>query len=469
MIKQGMRTLAMAALLCVTGTLCAEETKEERDTRMSWWREARFGLFIHWGAFSAHAGRLDGKTSGEGRCVWAMYNLKIPVADYAKIASQLNPTKFDAEEWAKLAKQAGMKYVVVTAKQHEGFAIFRTKASGFNIVDATPYKKDPLLALANACRKEGLRFGVYYSQAQDWYHPGGAVPYRIDGNWNWRYRGATAVEDPAPGRWDKAQDGDFDEYLHNIALPQVKELLTNYGPIDVLWWDTSYQMTKERAELFLPLLKLQPQIITNNRLALGFVARTNKELAGDFGTPEQQIPESGLPGQDWETCMTMNDNWGYIHNDNNWKTFERLLRNLIDIASKGGNYLLNIGPTAEGVIPQPSVDRLREFAKWMAVNGEAITGTSANPLKQSLPWGRATYRPGKLYLHVFDWPNTGVLQVPIRNRIQKAYMLAAPEHSLSATIRNDKVTVQLPVSALDPIASVLVLEFSGNLDPTPQG
>jgi alpha-L-fucosidase len=270
---------------------------------------------------------------------------KIPVARYAEYTKEFNPVKFDAAAWVRIAKAAGMKYIVITSKHHDGFAMFHSATSPYNIYDATPFKRDPLAELAAACKQEGIRLGFYYSQAQDWHHPGGAA---------------------SGGHWDPAQDGDMTEYIKNIAVPQVKEILTKYGDDvpAVLWWDTPHNMTPERAAMLADLLALKPGIITNNRLGGGY--------KGDTETPEQHIPATGYPGRDWETCMTMNDTWGFKSYDNNWKPTQTLIRNLCDIASKGGNYLLNVGPTSEGEIPAPSVERLAEVGKWMQVNGAAI-------------------------------------------------------------------------------------------------
>jgi alpha-L-fucosidase len=364
---------------------------------------------------------------------------KIPVADYEKLTAKFNPVKFNADEWVSIAKNAGMKYIVITSKHHDGFAMFHSKTSPYNIYDATPFKRDPLKELAEACQKQGIRLGFYYSQAQDWHHPGG-----------------TAIG----GHWDKAQDGNMDEYIDKIAVPQVKELLTNYGPLAVLWWDTPEGMTKERAEKFLPLLKLQPGIIANNRLG--------GDDAGDSETPEQFIPPTGYPGRDWETCMTLNDTWGFKSDDHGWKSTETLIRNLIDIASKGGNYLLNVGPTSEGVIPQPSVEHLAEVGQWMKVNGEAIYGTSASPFKK-LPWGRCTQKAGKLYLHVFDWPKDGVLVVPgLKNGVIKARLLAdAKQTPLPVSVVDAGVAIKVPTEAPDKIASVVVVDIQGGAEVAP--
>ncbi len=311
----------------------SKETKEEKDERMKWWREARFGMFIHWGVYSVPAGTYkDKKIEGIGE--WIMLRGKIPIKEYREYAKKFNPVKYDPDEWVKLAKEAGMKYIVITSKHHDGFALFDSKVTDWDIMDATPYGKDLLKPLAEACRKHNIKLGFYYSQAQDWTHPGGAAKR---------------------GHWDKAQDGSMDDYIRDIAVPQVKEILGNYGKIAVLWWDTPVKMTSKRAEMLLPLIKLQPGIIINNRLGGGY--------KGDTDTPEQHIPSTGIQGRDWETCMTMNGTWGFKSYDHNWKSPEILIRNLVDIASKGGNYLLNVGPTSEGLIPEPSIERLKKIGK----------------------------------------------------------------------------------------------------------
>jgi alpha-L-fucosidase len=251
----------------------------------------------------------------------------------------------------------------------------------------------------------------------------------------------------------------MDEYIRKIAVPQVKEILSNYGKLAVLWWDTPTNMNKERADMLLPLIKLQPGIITNNRLGGGY--------GGDLSTPEQQIPATGMPGRDWETCMTMNGTWGFKSYDHNWKPTETLIRNLVDIASKGGNYLLNVGPTCLGEIPQPSIERLREIGKWMKVNGESIYATSASPFSR-LPWGRCTkkLRDGgaTLYLHVFNWPKDGKLVVPgLRNEVRAAWLLAT-DKTLKATTAEGGVAVEVPAEPLDAIDTVVALEVKGELN-----
>ncbi len=406
----------------------AGETPAQRDARMQWWREARFGMFIHWGVYAVPAGIYHGERVG-GIGEWIMFNAKIPVAEYRQFAAQFNPVKYNPDEWVRLAKDAGMKYIVITSKHHDGFALFDSKASDWNVVKATPYGKDLLKPLAEACERHGLRLGFYYSQAQDWNNPGGGV---------------------CGQHWDPAQDGDMGQYIRNVAVPQVKEILSGY-PLSILWWDTPCGMTKEYADQLIPLLKLRPGIIHNNRLGI---------YPGDTDTPEQEIPATGLKGRDWETCMTMNDTWGYKSYDHNWKPTQTLVRNLIDIASKGGNYLLNVGPTSEGLIPEPSVERLKEVGQWMKVNGEAIYATTASPFKK-LPWGRATQKPGKLFLHVFDWPSDGKLTVPISGAVVRAYLLADPAKDLAVSGSGEGKVISLPPTSPSPYAGVVVLELPG--------
>jgi alpha-L-fucosidase len=425
------------------------ETKPEHDARMQWWREARFGLFIHWGLYAVPAGEWNGKTNyGE----WIRNNAQIPLAVYDKFVGQFNPVEFDAEAWVRMARDAGMKYIVITSKHHDGFALFDSKVSDFDVM-ATPFKRDILKELAAACKKQGMTLCFYHS-IMDWHHPD-YLPRR---EWEEKDRPATG-----------AVFGRYIEYMK----AQLKELIKNYGPLGVLWFDGEWEKTWTEAygkDLYRYVRSLQPTIIVNNRVGAsrsgmeGF--SQDRESAGDFGTPEQQIPATGLPGVDWETCMTMNDNWGYNRADRNWKSTSQIVRMLVDIASKGGNYLLNVGPTAEGVFPQPSIDRLREIGAWMKVNGEAVYGTQASPFK-SLAWGRATQKAvaggTRLYLHVFDWPSDGKLAVPGLSSAPKgAYLLSDPgRKTLAAKRGEDALVITVPAAAPDAIASVVVVEFAG--------
>jgi alpha-L-fucosidase len=422
----------------------ANETPAQRDARMAWWREARFGMFIHWGVYSVPAGFYHGESVSSGSYLghpipcageWIMNVGKIPMAEYQTYAKEFNPVKFDAEAWVKLAKAAGQKYIIITAKHHDGFAMFDTKASPWNILQATPFGRDPLKELADACKKYGIKLGFYYSQAQDWNNGGASMT----------------------GKWDPAQQHDMDDYIDKIAVPQIKELLTHYGQFPaVIWWDTPVDMNSNRAAKLAELLKLKPGIISNNRLGGGF--------NGDTETPEQYVPATGYPGRDWETCMTMNDTWGFRRDDQNFKSAATLIHNLCDIASKGGNYLLNVGPTSEGLIPSPEVERLLAVGAWMKVNGQAIYDTTASPFKK-LPWGRCTKKiqgdNTTLYLHVFDWPADGRLVVPgLENKIMSAKLLATGK-KLKTSVTPDGVVVDVPTNAPDVISSTVVLQFKG--------
>ena len=410
--------------------VAAAETPAQRDARMAWWREAKFGLFLHWGVYAVPAGAHKGtNTYGE----WIMHSAKIPVAEYRGFAARFNPVKYDPAAWARMAKDAGMRYIVITSKHHDGFALFPSAASEWDIADATPYKKDLLGPLVGAAHGEGLKIGFYYSQAQDWNNPGGAKSRFKEGE-----------------GWDPAHLGSFDAYLANVAVPQVKEILTRY-PIDILWWDTPTWMNAGRTAPLAKLTALRPGLITNNRLGAGY--------GGDTATPEQFVPVTGIPG-DWETCMTMNGHWGYNAADDKWKSSEELIRKLADICSKGGNFLLNIGPTAEGEFPAPCIERLRDMGRWLRVNGESIYGTKAGPFAH-LSWGCATRKGSKLYLHVFDWPKDGRLRVPLTTAAKGAWLLAAPDVKLKVAHEPERLLISVPAAAPDPVDSVVVLELDG--------
>jgi alpha-L-fucosidase len=393
-------------------------------------------MFIHWGVYAVPAGTYKGnQVKGIGE--WIMNRGKIPMEEYREFAKQFNPVKYDPEKWVALAKAAGMRYIVITSKHHDGFTLFPSAATNWGI-GITPYEKDLLKPLAEACRKNGIKLGFYYSQAQDWNNGGAA----------------------AGGKWDKAQERDMTEYIDQVAVPQVKEILSNYGEFPaVIWWDTPMNMSTTNAAKLIELLKSKPGIIHNNRLGGGF--------KGDTETPEQHIPATGFKDRDWETCMTMNDTWGFKSYDNNWKPVEKLLQNLIDIASKGGNYLLNVGPTAEGEFPQPIIERLEAIGKWMDVNGDAIHGTTASPFAR-LPWGRCTKKVtesgGTLFLHVFDWPKDGKIEVPGLNSKVTGAKFLSDGTRVDYDQSKKGLYLKVPFAAPDPIASVIAVEFTGALD-----
>lgn len=460
----------LAILLITTGnTLSAQSSTSstshaEHDQKMEWWREARFGMFIHWGVYAQLAGVYQGHSQAHGGAEWIMNRMKIPVKSYQSFAKQFNPVKFDADSWVRMAKEAGMKYIIITAKHHDGFAMFGTKASPWNIVDATPYGKDVLKMLAAACEKYNIRLGFYYSQAQDWNNPGGAASRKLtrEGWANPDSAKIDAYTASHKGHWDPLQTtSSFADYIDRVAVPQVKELLSNYGKISVLWWDTPTNMTKEAAEKLQALLKLQPGIITNDRLK-------RPDFPGDTKTPEQKIPNvADLDGKDWETCMTMNGTWGFRASDHKWKSDTTLIHNLCDIASKGGNYLLNVGPKPDGTFPEASIERLREIGAWMKINSEAIYATKASPLPP-FQWGRCTRKTqdGKttLYLSVFDWPSNGQLTVAGLNaKVLSASLLDGGK--TVATKQTEKgLILEVPKQAPDPISSVIKVEVQGEMN-----
>ena len=352
-----------------------KETPAEQNARMQWWRDARFGMFIHWGLYAIPAGQWNGEPIG-GIGEWIMDRANVPIAEYEKLAPRFNPVKYDPAEWVRIAKDAGAKYIVITSKQHDGFCLFDSDATEWDVVDATPYGKDLLKPLSDECRKAGLKFCTYYS-IMDWHHPA-------------QYRGSEKRYNPTKIHPERKA-----EYMAYMKQ-HLQELLASCDP-EVLWFDgewPDWYTEEDGRELYAFLKELKPSIIINNRVGKGRkgmegLSKDDQQYVGDFGTPEQQIPATGLPGVDWESCMTMNRTWGFKRDDHDWKSAETLVRNLVDIASKGGNYLLNVGPTAEGLIPAPSVERLEAIGRWMRVNGESIYGTEASPFAET-PWGRCT-------------------------------------------------------------------------------
>lgn len=429
------------------------ETSEQRDARMAWWREARFGMFVHWGLYSVPAGEWDGRKFKQGGVEWIQKKANIAADVYEqRLLPQFKPKADFAAEWAATAKMAGCKYLVFTSKHHEGFALHDSQLTTFDAKDATG--RDLFKEIVEATRAEGLKVGAYHSLI-DWHHPQAYAGF-----------GLPTIQ----GVTNEGRDNSvYVEYLHG----QVEEILTGYGKIDLLWWDFSKpdcQGESWRAnELITMVRQHQPQILMNDRLfstAHGFMNKKESPLKawnpsrGDFTTPEQHIPATGVAGVDWETCMTMNTTWGYNQYDHKWKPAGKLIHNLIDVVSKGGNYLLNVGPKADGTIPQESVERMQIIGQWMDVNGEAIYGTIASPYEMP-QWGRYTAKSNRLYAHVFEWPTDATLTVPKSERdIAKAYLLADPaQRALSTKSTAAGVTIDLPAHAPDAIASVIVIEY----------
>ncbi len=464
---------SIAALVLSMGVLSQAQAQmasgSDRDTRMSWWREARFGMFVHYGVYSGLAGTWEGKavdtTLGMEKI---QRRLKIDTDVYAQKAIPLFKPKPDfAREWTRLAKEAGCKYLVFTTKHHDGFALHNSKVSDFDA--GSVLGRDLTREIVDAAREEGLKVGFYYSVI-DWHHD------------QYAYALSKQLEHPLLGQPYPNGTRDHAKYI-TFMRAQVAELVSNYGPVDVMWWDYSAkdfqgQKAWRAFDLMDEVRTKQPGIIMNNRLfrceEAGWKSMQTEGSGnrldpkyGDFITPEQHVPATGMPGVDWETCMTMNTTWGYSDHDHAWKTDETLIRYLIDIASKGGNYLLNIGPKVDGSAPEESVAALKAIGAWMRVNGESIYGTSASPFPY-LRWGRATRKDATLYLHVFDWPADGVLDVPMKADVAKAVLLAAPDVKLTITGDGAHTRIGLPVAAPDKIAAVIRLDLRGTpiIDPT---
>ncbi|MBK7644243.1 MAG: alpha-L-fucosidase [Planctomycetes bacterium] len=422
-----------------------QDARTEQDKRMGWWRDARLGMFIHWGLYSIPAGEWKGET---GHAEWIRETAHIPVAEYEKFQAQFNPVNFDADAWAKLAADAGMKYLVITSKHHDGFCLFDSPETTWDVA-GTPFKRDILAELSAACAKYGVRFCTYHS-IMDWHHPD-YLPRR-----SWEDRPANGAD------FDR-----YEQYLH----AQVSEIVKRYHP-GVMWFDGEWENTwnhERGTRLFELCRKLDPRMIVNNRVDVSR-AGTNgfsdsKQALGDFATPEQEIPATGMPGVDWETCMTMNDHWGYNSHDTQWKSTRDLLQKLSDIASKGGNFLLNIGPRADGTFPPEAVERLSAIGAWMRTNASAIRDTQASPF-DALPFGRCTQQAaGKdtlLNFLVFSWPGDGRLVVPgLGNEPVSAHLAIAPDKQLAVAREGGDLVIRVPTSMPDPNVGVVVLRVAG--------
>ena len=453
---------AVAGLLLVGSApvRSAQQASADNDAvrreRLSWFHEAKYGLFIHWGLYAVPAGTWKGqRIPGIGE--WIMNRAKIPVREYEQLAKQFNPVKFNAEEWVQLAKDAGMRYIVITSKHHDGFALYDSKVSTYDVVDATPFKRDILKELQAACRKAGMPLGFYYSQSQDWHDPNGA------GN-DWDFG-------PDLGS-DKKERKQYDKYLREKAEPQVKELLANYGPVALVWFDTPRMMdVNDRAKRFTRIVReLSPKTLIDGRLG----------EAGDYVTTGDNVIPPDVQNTAWEVPATINHTWGYKTYDHDWKSPGTIIFKLVDIVSKGGNYLLNVGPRADGIIPEASQYVLRSAGEWLKVNGEAVYGAGPTPwgdelgepsskgskdvrgqplMLQRTEW-RVTTKPGKVFITFFAEPRAPFALPAMSNAVKRVYQLAdgAPvdfKTEGGTTVLN----VRRPI--LDPMATVIVVEIDG--------
>jgi alpha-L-fucosidase len=410
------------------------EKKTTMKDRLKWFKDARFGMFIHWGVYALPAGVWKGKAYpqiGE----WIKESAQIPDEEYDRLATKFNPDQFDADAIVKLAKEAGMKYLVFTAKHADGFAMYDSKCSDYSIVRATPYRKDPVKALAAACKREKIRLCFYYSQAVDLHEEGAAKKWT-----------ATDLE-PAS----------FHRYIERKVKPQLQELLTQYGPIGLIWFDNPCNMTKkESLDLKRWVLKFQPDCLVSGRIGNGVA---DYESLGD-----NQLPAGRIEGA-WETPATLNDTWGYKKDDRHWKSSADLIRAIVDLSSRGVNYLLNIGPTGIGVVPTQSVKRLKEIGRWMSVNGESIYGTTGSPFPCDFDWGRITVKGKKMFLHFYQWPRKTFTLYGLESSVRCIKLLAdlASPIAFRQWVDNAKelhvLEIDLPKKRFDKVASVVVLEL----------
>ena len=452
-----MKPLALALVLAMpAATLAANaaESAAARDARMKWWREARFGMFVHWGLYSGLGGVWKGKPVGNrGGMEWIQQRVGVDTYSYAAEAvPRFVPKKDFAKQWARVAKNAGCKYVVFTTKHHEGFALHDSMLTNYDAGDIVG--RDLVKEIVEALRAEGLRVGFYHSVI-DWHHP------------QYDFKRAKGLPYPRGGARVAVTPRDQAKYVAFLH-GQVRELANRYGPVDIWWWDYSKPGAEGAFwgadELVAIVRRANPATIMNNRLYRIPHIEKNDSVGrllafdpahGDFTTPEQTVPSRGVPGVDWEQCMTMNTSWGFSQNDHAWKSSEKLIRTLVDIASKGGNYLLNVGPTGDGSIPPESVERMAAMGKWMKVNGESIYGTTANPFEK-LPFdGRCTAKGDTLYLHVFKRPASGTIAIP--TKASKATLLGGGQ-KLATRREGDKLVITLPNTLPDPVASVIRVE-----------
>lgn len=365
-----------------------------KDTKQKWFKEAKFGLFIHWGLYAILAGEYNGRRT-KGLSEWIMNDLDIPVSEYEKLAAKFDPTDFDADALVRQAKEWGMKYIVFTSKHHDGFAMYHSACDPYNVTDATPCRRDILRELSQACEKYDIRLGLYYSQAQDWHDPDGLFGYRENS-------------------YEHYQD-----YLDRKAIPQLREILTQYGKISIIWFDTPLDTTYEQSKAMVDLVKeLQPECIISGRIG--------NSLGEYMTTGDNFIPRLPYEG-DWEVPATLNDTWGYSRFDDNWKDPEEIIRLLVKINSCGGNYLLNIGPDAKGNIPEASLRILDKVGHYVSANAEAIFATLRMPVyPYILTYGELTCKAHRLYVHVFHRiPMVELLN--IENRVTRAYIVETGE------------------------------------------
>jgi alpha-L-fucosidase len=426
------------------------------DQRIQWWREAKFGMFIHWGVYSTAGGEWKGKKVS-GYAEHLMRKEKILRKDYLDLAHQFNPVKFNAEQWILNAKKAGMKYFIITAKHHDGFAMFDSKVSDFNIMQQTPFKRDPMAELAAAAKKHGIKFGFYYSHAFDWEHPdapGNDWEYKNPGGDSNLYGGRDWY-DLHPELLEKAK-----KYVDEKAIPQIRELINKYHP-DILWFDTPQKLPlSENIRILKAIREIDNNVVVNGRLV-----RFSNSNFGDYKNTADRPAEFYPVTGDWEAIPTTNESYGYHKYDSSHKPVSHFIRLLASAASRGGNLLMNIGPKGDGVFDDKDLAILNGIGKWMDKNGESIYGTTASRLPYH-SWGVSTVKKNKLYLHVFNWPKNGKLYVSGFAQISNGYLLTDPSKKITIqqTPGGDKILL-LPKQAPDSINTVIVFDWKGQRSP----
>ncbi len=420
------------------------------DSHMEWWRDARYGMFIHWGLYSVAGGEWEGrdygKEQGGASAEWVMNSAKIPGAVYREtLAPQFNPTAFDAAEWVSVAKEAGMKYMVITSKHHEGFCLFDTDATDYNVMDATPFKRDIIKELSEECAKQGIKFGVYYSQFKDWYHRSGQG---------------------RPGTLST------EEYLA-LVEKNLDELLSNYGEMSVLWFDTGGSDVIEADAQGARVRELQPNAVICSRLYSRRVPVEQQTYADFNSLPDRMLPSERMT-EDSETCMTMRHNWGYDRTDDAWKSSKDIVEFLALCAARGVNLLLNVGPTPEGTLLPEETERLAAVGEWMKVNGESIYGTTFSPVDFDFWWGAMTQKDQTVYLHVLEWTPNEIAFNGIVGKPLKAYFLADAGRTalpVEYDVRSGTTTIRVPAAAPDEMDSVIAVEYAAAVktDPKAEG
>ncbi len=411
-------------------------SQKSLEERARLFADGNFGMFIHWGLYSHLGGKWKGKTYyGIGEWIMNKNMAGIPVQEYKQVAKEFNPVDFDAKAIAQLAKDAGMKYIIITSKHHDGFAMFHSKANAFNIVDATPFNRDPMKELAAACHELGLGFGFYYSHYQDWTAPGGAG---------------------GPNTFPDGKPATFDDYFYQKCLPQVKEFCSNYGKIDFIWFDTPGSMKKERVrELVAVVKELQPEALLNSRVGQGM---------GDYASEgDMDVPKRNIDGL-WETPDTNNDSWSYAWYDDNFKSPKEILRRLIATVGRGGTYLLNVGPDGKGNVPETGATFLRAAGKWIQKYPQVIYAAGSSPWEHALPWGDVTTKENSLFLSVFDWPKNGKLYLPgLQQNIISAKLLHENKSSeITVETQNGWTVLNVPCQPADNPVSVIEVQLEGN-------